>query len=77
MIDRLVYKLYGLTYQEVKIINPEFKLTEQEYKILKQDKKIEKVIIKTNIKQQTNDFQYWQQKLFGQRQLDKRGHFTL
>ena len=34
MIDHLVYKvykLYGLTYEEVKIIVPEFALTEQEY----------------------------------------------
>ncbi len=30
-IDRLVYKLYQLTYDEVKIIDPEFELTEQEY----------------------------------------------
>ena len=30
-IDRLVYKLYQLTYDEVKIIDPEFEITEQEY----------------------------------------------
>jgi hypothetical protein len=30
-IDNLVYKLYKLTYQEVKAIDPEFELTEQEY----------------------------------------------
>jgi hypothetical protein len=30
-IDRLVYKLYQLTYDEVKIIDSEFELTEQEY----------------------------------------------
>ncbi len=30
-IDKLVYKLYQLTYNEVKIIDPEFALTEQEY----------------------------------------------
>ena len=30
-IDRLVYKLYRLTYTEVKIIDAEFELTEQEY----------------------------------------------
>ncbi|NCR54455.1 MAG: N-6 DNA methylase [Microcystis aeruginosa L211-07] len=30
-IDHLVYKLYQLTYNEVKIIDPEFALTEQEY----------------------------------------------
>ena len=29
--DRLVYKLYQLTYDEVKIIDPEFALTEQGY----------------------------------------------
>jgi adenine-specific DNA-methyltransferase len=29
--DNLVYKLYQLTYNEVKIIDPEFELTEQEY----------------------------------------------
>ena len=34
-IDRLVYKLYQLTYDEIKIIDPEFKLTEQEYKAIK------------------------------------------
>ncbi len=27
--DHLVYKLYQLTYEEVKIIDPEFELTEQ------------------------------------------------
>lgn len=30
-IDNLVYKLYELTYDEVKIIDPDFGLTEQEY----------------------------------------------
>ena len=34
-IDNLVYKLYGLTYQEVKAIDPEFKLTESEYEAIK------------------------------------------
>jgi adenine-specific DNA-methyltransferase len=34
-IDRLVYKLYQLTYDEVKIIDPEFELTEQEYTAIK------------------------------------------
>ena len=34
-IDRLVYKLYQLTYEEVKIIDPEFELTEQEYTAIK------------------------------------------
>jgi hypothetical protein len=30
-IDRLVYALYGLTYDEVKIIDPEFGLSAEEY----------------------------------------------
>ncbi|MFN4797161.1 MAG: TaqI-like C-terminal specificity domain-containing protein [Pseudanabaena sp.] len=34
-INRLVYKLYQLTYEEVKIIDPEFALTEQEYTAIK------------------------------------------
>jgi hypothetical protein len=34
-IDNLVYKLYELTYQEVKIIDPEFALTEKEYDAIK------------------------------------------
>jgi DNA-binding transcriptional regulator GbsR (MarR family) len=34
-IDNMVYKLYQLTYQEVKIIDPEFALTEQEYADIK------------------------------------------
>ncbi|MGB7712896.1 MAG: TaqI-like C-terminal specificity domain-containing protein [Microcoleus sp.] len=34
-IDNLVYKLYELTYQEVKIIDPEFALTKQEYEAIK------------------------------------------
>jgi len=33
-IDRLVYKLYQLTYEEVKIIDPEFDLTEKEYQAI-------------------------------------------
>ena len=33
--DQLVYKLYQLTYDEVKIIDPEFELTEQEYTAIK------------------------------------------
>ncbi len=36
-IDRLVYKLYQLTYEEVKIIDPEFALTEQEYIAIQMD----------------------------------------
>jgi hypothetical protein len=34
-IDLLIYKLYQLTYDEVKIIDPEFELTEQEYTAIK------------------------------------------
>ncbi len=34
-IDHLVYKLYQLTYDEIKIIDPEFELTEQEYTAIK------------------------------------------
>ena len=34
-INNLVYKLYQLTYEEVKIIDPEFELTEQEYTAIK------------------------------------------
>jgi hypothetical protein len=34
-IDNLVYKLYQLTYNEVKIIDPDFPLTEQEYEGIK------------------------------------------
>ena len=34
-IDNLVYKLYQLTYDEVKVIDPEFELTEQEYTAIK------------------------------------------
>jgi hypothetical protein len=33
-IDNLVYKLYELTYEEVKIIDPKFPLTEQEYQAI-------------------------------------------
>lgn len=36
-IDDLVYKLYQLTYDEVKIIDPEFELTEQEYTAIKME----------------------------------------
>lgn len=30
-IDVLIFKHYGLTFDEVKIINPEFSLTQNEY----------------------------------------------
>lgn len=30
-IDIVFYKAYNLTYQEVKIIDPEFNLTQEEY----------------------------------------------
>jgi hypothetical protein len=33
-IDNLVYKLYELTYEEVKIIDPKFPLTEQDYQAI-------------------------------------------
>jgi hypothetical protein len=34
-IDNLVYKLYQLRYNEVKIIDPDFPLTEEEYEAIK------------------------------------------
>ena len=34
-IDNMVYKLYELTYEEVKVIDPEFSLSEQEYETIK------------------------------------------
>jgi translation initiation factor IF-2 len=34
-IDNLVYKLYELTYEEVKVIDPEFGLTKKEYEAIK------------------------------------------
>ena len=37
-IDNMVYKLYELTYEEVKIIDPEIALTEKEYADIKLDK---------------------------------------
>lgn len=36
-IDNLVYRLYDLTYEEVKVIDPDFKLSEEEYKNIKID----------------------------------------
>ncbi len=33
-IDNLVYRLYDLTYDEVKVIDPQFNLTEEEYKAI-------------------------------------------
>ncbi|MCL6103095.1 MAG: hypothetical protein M1292_11550 [Bacteroidetes bacterium] len=30
-IDEMVYKLYELTYEEVKVVDPDFLLTEEEY----------------------------------------------
>jgi hypothetical protein len=36
-VDALVYRLYGLTYDEVKIIEPEFALTEAEYEAINGD----------------------------------------
>ena len=34
-VDELVYKLYDLTYEEVKVIDPEFWLSEEEYEKVK------------------------------------------
>lgn len=34
-IDNLVYKLYNLTYEEVKVIDPEFALSKKEYQAIK------------------------------------------
>ena len=34
-IEQMVYKLYDLTYAEVKVVAPEFKMTEQEYNNLR------------------------------------------
>ena len=34
-IDKLVYKLYKLTYDEVKVVDPEFELTKKEYDTIK------------------------------------------
>ncbi len=34
-IDQMVYKLYDLTYDEVKIIDPLFEMSNQEYKKFK------------------------------------------
>ena len=36
-IDNFIYKLYKLTYEEVKIIDPEFKLSKSEYENLRLD----------------------------------------
>jgi hypothetical protein len=33
-IDNLIYKLYELSYAEVKVIDPEFALTELEYEAI-------------------------------------------
>ena len=34
-IDNWVYKLYELTYEEVKIVDPNFELSKKEYENLK------------------------------------------
>lgn len=34
-IDNLVYRFYELTYDEVKVIDPDFELSEQEYEAIK------------------------------------------
>jgi hypothetical protein len=36
-IDQLVYHLYGLTYEEVKVIDPDFGLSEEEYAGMKNE----------------------------------------
>ena len=36
-IDNLVYKLYDLTYEEVKVVDPDFGLSEEEYAAIKTD----------------------------------------
>ena len=36
-INQLVYQLYELTYDEVKVIDPEFGLTKKEYEAIKLD----------------------------------------
>ncbi len=38
-IDELVYRLYNLTDEEIKIIKPEFKLTGEEYNNFKKKEK--------------------------------------
>jgi len=35
LIDNLVYKLYELTYDEVKVIEPDYRMTKQEYESIK------------------------------------------
>lgn len=37
-IDLLVYRLYGLTYDEVLIIDPETSITREEYEEMRKDK---------------------------------------
>ncbi|MCK9290388.1 MAG: hypothetical protein WCR58_11915 [Bacteroidales bacterium] len=34
-IDNLVYRLYELSYEEVKVIDPDFPLSEEAYKSIK------------------------------------------
>jgi len=31
IIDRIVYKLYGLTYDELKIVEPDFEMSNEEF----------------------------------------------
>ena len=38
-IDRMVYRLYNLADEEIKIIDPEFKLTGEEYNNFKKKEK--------------------------------------
>jgi hypothetical protein len=36
-IDEMVYRLYNLTYEEVKVVDPDFWLSEEEYELIKVD----------------------------------------
>ena len=39
-IDLMVYKLYGLTWAEVKIVDPEFAMSEAEYEAFQLPEKV-------------------------------------
>ena len=41
-IDLLIYKLYDLTYEEVKIVDPEFAMSEAEYEAFQLPEKVTK-----------------------------------
>jgi len=36
-IDLMIYKLYDLTYEEVKVVDPEFGLSEEDYAMIEID----------------------------------------